>query len=164
MYNATNITPFHLFRLLLHLQINRVRIPDSIKTIKSNNAVFIPKATLWETFKGEIEEDKPMINMILKIFDPITFPTAISFSFLIEATTLVTSSGRLVPTATIVKPIISSYTPNILAASIAPFTNKSEPYIIAARPTHVTKTTIPQFLFARGLIASSDGSLSFEFL
>ena len=45
MYNATNITPFHLFRLLLHLQINRVRIPDSIKTIKSNNAVFIPKAT-----------------------------------------------------------------------------------------------------------------------
>ena len=52
--------------------------------------------------RGEIVEAKPIINKILKIFDPITFPMAISVSSFFVATTEVTSSGREVPTATIV--------------------------------------------------------------
>ena len=47
----------------------------------------------------------PNISKILKILDPIAFPKAISTSFLRAATMEVTSSGRLVPNATMVKPI-----------------------------------------------------------
>jgi hypothetical protein len=37
----------------------------------------------------------------LKIFEPITFPLAMSLFFLIAATTEVTNSGKEVPAATI---------------------------------------------------------------
>ena len=61
----------------------------------------------------------PRIPSILKIFEPTTFPTAISDSFLYEARTTVISSGRLVPMATTVSPIIASLTPIDLATAIA---------------------------------------------
>ena len=53
----------------------------------------------------------PTTAKILKILDPIIFPTDISNSFLNTATNVVTTSGRLVPIATIVNPIILSETP-----------------------------------------------------
>ena len=53
----------------------------------------------------------PITAKILKIFDPIIFPIEISNSFLNTATNVVTTSGRLVPIATIVNPIIRSETP-----------------------------------------------------
>ena len=53
----------------------------------------------------------PTTAKILKIFDPIIFPIEISNSFLNTATSVVTTSGRLVPIATIVNPIIRSETP-----------------------------------------------------
>ena len=53
----------------------------------------------------------PMTAKILKMFEPIIFPTEISNSFLNTATNVVTTSGKLVPMATIVKPIILSETP-----------------------------------------------------
>lgn len=46
------------------------------------------------------------MNNILNIFDPIIFPIAISLFPFIAAVTLVTSSGKLVPIASIVNPII----------------------------------------------------------
>lgn len=45
---------------------------------------------------------------MLKIFDPTTFPMAISLSPFLVATILVTSSGKEVPMATIVNPIRAS--------------------------------------------------------
>ena len=45
------------------------------------------------------------VNKILKMLEPITFPSAISTSFFLAATIDVTSSGRLVPIATMVSPI-----------------------------------------------------------
>ena len=63
----------------------------------------------------------------LKIFDPIKFPKEIPFSFLYKATREVANSGILVPIDTTVIPTILSLTPNILAKSIAPETNHSEP-------------------------------------
>ena len=53
----------------------------------------------------------PTTAKILKIFDPIIFPTEISNYFLNTATCVVTTSARLVPIATIVNPIIRSETP-----------------------------------------------------
>ncbi len=50
----------------------------------------------------------PRIQRILKIFEPTTFPTAISDSFFIDATIEVNNSGKLVPTATTVNPITAS--------------------------------------------------------
>ena len=44
-----------------------------------------------------------IISKILNIFEPIIFPIAISLFPFIAAVTLVTSSGKLVPTAKIVK-------------------------------------------------------------
>jgi len=64
---------------------------------------------------------------MLKIFEPITFPIAISEFFLKLATTEVISSGRLVPIAIIVRPIKVSETQKERAISVAPFTSISAP-------------------------------------
>lgn len=61
---------------------------------------------------GEIVEDVPRMRRMLKIFDPITFPIAISVSFFIAAAILVTNSGKEVPIATIVRPTKFSLIPN----------------------------------------------------
>ena len=53
----------------------------------------------------------PTTAKMLKIFDPMIFPIEISNSFLNTATKVVTTSGRLVPIATIVNPMILSETP-----------------------------------------------------
>ena len=61
------------------------------------------------------------------MFDPIIFPIEISNSDLKMATRVVTNSGKLVPTATNVKPITLSETPKYSAKYIELFTNSSEP-------------------------------------
>ena len=99
-----------------------------------NNITIISKNPVHVSVSDEITEENPKINIMLKIFDPTTFPKAISFSFLIEATILVTSSGRDVPTATIVKPTKDSLICNLIAIFEALSTTKSPPKIIAARP------------------------------
>lgn len=71
---------------------------------------------------GCITAVKPSIQNILKILLPTTFPIAISACFLSAATTEVASSGRLVPIATTVNPIIASLIPIFVARSTAPST------------------------------------------
>ena len=66
---------------------------------------------LFVIFKGFMIDVMPITAKILKMFEPIIFPTEISNSFLNTATNVVTISGKLVPMATIVKPIILSETP-----------------------------------------------------
>jgi hypothetical protein len=55
---------------------------------------------------GLIRAVAQRIKEMLNMFDPTILPIAISEFFLYAATTEVKSSGRLVPIATIVKPII----------------------------------------------------------
>lgn len=74
------------------------------------------------------------------MFDPITLPIAISFSFLIEATADVTNSGKDVPTATIVNPIIASLIPKALAIFLALPTTIDHPPTIANNPA-IAKNT-----------------------
>ena len=78
---------------------------------------------------GLMDDATPSTSSILKILDPTTFPTAISGSFFFAATMDVTSSGRLVPTATTVR-----VSPKLLATIVAPSTTKSPPNLIAAAP------------------------------
>ncbi len=62
------------------------------------------------------------------------FPTEISISFLMAATTEVTSSGNEVPAATIVDEINSSLIPNCLAIETAPATVNLPPRNSANKP------------------------------
>ena len=60
---------------------------------------------------------------VLKILEPITLPMIKLYCFLRPALMAAASSGRLVPTATIDKPITKSDTPQDIAISTAPQTN-----------------------------------------
>ena len=64
----------------------------------------------------------PMIKNMFVMFDPITVPATISLLFCITAIMLDTSSGRLVPIATIVTPIMNfgifRYSPIVSAESV----------------------------------------------
>ena len=69
---------------------------------------------------GENNALQPRIKRILKVLLPITLPRAMSRSPLIVAATEAATSGRLVPTATMVNPMINSETPRLRAISVAP--------------------------------------------
>lgn len=69
--------------------------------------------------RGAKMADTPRITKRFIIFDPTTFPTAISEFPLLAAMIEVASSGALVPTATIVRPMIDSESPNNFAISTA---------------------------------------------
>ena len=62
----------------------------------------------------------PSTKNILKRLLPITFPIAISGFFFNAATIDVASSGREVPPATSVSPIIDSVSSSMVGASICP--------------------------------------------
>ena len=64
----------------------------------------------------------PNTKKILKIFDPTMFPMAISGLRFRMATTEVASSGRDVPMATMVRPIVVSESHAIVAMAILHFT------------------------------------------
>src|SRR6187551_1148975 len=76
---------------------------------------------------GDTNPEIPNTHKILKILLPTTLPTAISRSPLTVATTEVTTSGKEVPAATIVKPITASLTPHAVASSTALCTNQRAP-------------------------------------
>ena len=69
---------------------------------------------------GWIKETTPIINNILAILDPITFPITISLKPKLIDWREAASSGRLVPPATITTPIIKGDTLKIWAKLTAP--------------------------------------------
>ena len=80
--------------------------PESIRNLGSNGTV-------------QISAVVPMTNKILKILLPTIFPMAIPTLPFFAAITEVTSSGRDVPNATMVRPINRSLIPKYLAISDA---------------------------------------------
>ena len=86
---------------------------------------------------GQIRAVVPMTNRILKILLPTMLPTAIAELPFLAAVTEVTSSGRDVPNATIVRPIKRSLNPNILAKAVAPLTVTLLPRMIKTIPAMV---------------------------
>ena len=77
---------------------------------------------------------KPKINNVLNMFEPTTFPTDISILFEIALVILTESSGRLVPSATIVRPIKMLGIFSFLAIALAADTKKSAPLISSTIP------------------------------
>ena len=73
------------------------------------------------------------------MFAPMILPMDIEDSFLRIAVSVVISSGRLVPIATIVTPIIAEGTPSKSASSLPYLISSFEPTTIAAMPmTNIT--------------------------
>ena len=106
---------------------------------------------------GEITAAAPRIRRILKIFEPTTFPTAISSSFFLAATMDVTSSGRLVPKATMVSPIRVSESPAMRAILTAPSTTQSPPNLMATMPPamNMRQSQIGRFLISASSFSSA---------
>ena len=77
----------------------------------------------------------PQTTMRLKKFEPTALLMERSFLPAIEALTLTEVSGRLVPMATIVIPMISDGTFSIFATLELPSTKKSAPLIRRTKPT-----------------------------
>ena len=100
---SKKIPSFLLISFFLEQRItNMIVVPNKI-------AISV-KITL-ETGACPMSETEPKMREIFMMFEPTTFPRARSFSPFFAATMLVTSSGKLVPTATIVRPTKASLMP-----------------------------------------------------
>ena len=77
-------------------------------------------------FRGVITEEIQMIHNMLNISDHTTFPTHISYLFLMIAAKVAATSGREVHAATIVAQIAHSETQRFWAIKTAEFTTKSD--------------------------------------
>ena len=88
----------------------------------------------WIKAMGLKAEAIPRTIRMLKILEPTALPSAMSTSFLRAATMEVISSGRLVPKATMVRPMRFSLMPKAEAMVLAPSTTQSLPSVIPAIP------------------------------
>jgi hypothetical protein len=87
--------------------------PKTILDIKENSIKSENAETF--TFNGASRNVNPRINVMLMKQLPITFPRARSMNPFLTESTLVTSSGKLVPKATKVAPTMSGGIPAIKA-------------------------------------------------
>ena len=90
---------------------------------------------------GAITLDTPRITKIFIIHDPTTLPRAISLFPFRAAIMEVASSGALVPTAIIVKPISVSESPKLVATVTAPSTRSLPPIRSANIPPPIHTNT-----------------------
>lgn len=127
----------------------KIKMLTTIKIIVSMN-------NSGATLIGVNAEDAPKINKILKMLEPTALPRAIPDSCFFAAVIEVTSSGREVPIATMVRPIRVSLKPKLLAIIEALSTTKLPPQMIAARPI-----TIKMILFGTESSFSSLSAMRF---
>ena len=108
-------------------------------------------------FKGVITEEIQIIHNMLNMSDHTTFPTHISYLFLIIAAKVAATSGREVHAAIIVAQIAHSETQRFWAINTAEFTTKSDA---------ITRTQILASNFAKFKIIHNSRSdhLHFFFL
>ena len=104
---------------------------------------------------GLMADATPRTIRILKILEPTAFPTAISTSFFLAATTEVTSSGREVPMETMVSPTSVWLIPRSMAMRLAASTVRSPPKAMASAPP-----TIKRILFGQERMPISSSSSS----
>jgi len=103
----TNMIPSFLLSscfLPVNMKMNSIRV--------ARNIIAMSKITNSGIATGFISGTIPRTQRMLKILEPMMFPTARSIFFLIAATTQTASSGRLVPIAIIVADIRNSLRPN----------------------------------------------------
>ena len=95
-------------------------------------------------------EQTPTTTIRLKILEPTTLLTASSLLLTSDAVTLTAVSGRDVPIATIVRPMMIGGTFSLFAILELPSTKKSAPFIRNTKPiTRKTNTRCSGELFTR---------------
>ena len=105
--------------------------------MENGNSLFkVPLSTA----SGVNSAHAPQTTIRLKILEPTALLTASALFPDMDAVTLTASSGRLVPIATIVSPIIIEGTRRRFATEELPSTKKSAPLIKSTNPT--TSSTI----------------------
>ena len=107
---------------------------------------------------GAMTAASPTTVSVLKMFEPMIFPTAKSFSPRRAAAIELASSGSEVPTATMVSPISRSLTPRAKATLIAPHTSIRELTTNNPRPTISSKMDLPMETFSAGSVSESRAS------
>ena len=105
---------------------------------------------------GVIIAQTPITNIRLKILDPTTLLTASSLLCTNDAVTLTAVSGRDVPIATIVRPMMIEGTFSFFAMLELPSTKKSAPLIRNTKP--MIKNTITNANGALFIYCSMNGS------
>ena len=128
--SATNIAPSFLSNLTCVL--------PNMKQIEVTRTMNITSMSMLES-KGIalIALLAPNTNKMLKMFDPMTLPIINSFSPFFKAVSEVTSSGKEVPIATMVKPTNVSLIPRAIAIAEALSTTKSPPRMIPISPIKI---------------------------
>ena len=86
---------------------------------------------------------KPRTIQILKMLLPTRFPTRSSLSFFLAAVMVVTISGSAVPMLIIVRAMIRSEMPMLVATVVAELTTSSPPATTPARPTMIRSSDFP---------------------
>ena len=104
------------------------------KIIVLTNNIIVSVKIVVEIGAWDISPTEPNIRDILIILEPTTLPRAKSFSPFLYATTDVTNSGKLVPTAKIVSPTRASLIPICIAKYSAVVATHSPPKTTAPRP------------------------------
>ena len=132
--------------------MNRLPTPRPICGRVSNRpvstkdtAIMIGKSNVRKreaTGIGAIRAVTPRIPRTLKMLDPTILPIAISDWRRNAAVSEVASSGRDVPTATMVRPINASDTSKSRATDTAPSTKNRAPNNSAARPNPIHSSEI----------------------
>jgi len=92
---------------------------NGIRSSEVASAIITSSIDPSEICIGNITDDRPRIQNMLNMFEPMTFPMARSTFPLYAAIPDAASSGRDVPIATTVSAIIPSLTPNSSAISTA---------------------------------------------
>lgn len=103
----------------MRLILYPVRIKIHMITLKNKSARNSKPRSDDESLIGRIKATIPKTNKILKMLLPTIFPTLILGTFLKEADREATNSGKDVPIAKTVIPIIQGLIPKI-AANLAP--------------------------------------------
>ena len=86
---------------------------------------------------GAMAAEQPTMSSALKIFEPMTLPTAMSGVPLMADIRLTNSSGAEVPAATMVRPMTISGTRIPRASEEAPSVRRSAPHKTRAIPTTI---------------------------
>lgn len=105
-----------------------VQIKDSNR--RRIGASIVTSTSIYEVLRkgsGAMKAEAPSMTKIFIIFDPTTFPMAISGFHLLAATIEVTSSGILVPIATTVNHIIACDNQKYFAIFTEPSTRIFQP-------------------------------------
>ena len=112
-----------------------------IGIIKSTKSKFV------SAIVPKIATGRPKTIQMLKILLPTRLPTRSSLSCFFAATIVVTISGRAVPKLMIVKEIMRSEMPIVVAISVAEFTTSSPPTMTPVKPSKVKSSDLPSLYF-----------------